>query len=391
MPHELEMNPNPYTRSSANRAVNGRHENSYPRPRSNWDEEQQFAPATAFAKHPTHPTHTTSDTSILDRLNRKSLSAWTILAAALVLPQWASSIVATAGLGAMAAQAHAIPMVDMENRNVKRENSPTDVCSRWSHQSAVVNGTLYLYGGRSTQAAGQNENTWNNDFLSLPLSESWDISSPKLQGLPRPSGPPSVSNAYLWHSYDALYLYGGEYSDSPFKEFDSFTLWEYDIKSSSWREHANPKTSAGNNSADGNQPIQRVAEGAGVTVADLGRGWYFGGHYDHYTTPGWSLPTPRLYLRSLIEYTFPGYGNDGVESLSGGKSAGKDGIWRNITEGGIQNSNTFPQRADGVLVHVPGFGEQGILLSLAGGNNETFVGVSISTLIEPMSLLTISE
>ena len=378
-------------RSSANRVVNGQHENSYPRQRSNWDEEQQFAHATSFAKHLTHPTHTSLDTSRLDRPNRKSLSTWAILAAALVLPQWASSVVATAGLGAMAAQAHAISMVDKEKWNVKRENSPTDVCSRWSHQSAVVNGTLYLYGGRSTQAAGQNENTWNNDFLSLPLSESWDISSPKLQGLPRPSGPPSVSNAYLWHSYDALYLYGGEYSDSPFEKFDPFTLWEYDIRSSSWREHADPKTSAGNNSADGNQSIQRVAEGAGVTVADLGRGWYFGGHYDHYTTPGWSLQTPRLYLKSLIEYTFPGYGNDGVESLNGGKSAGKDGIWRNITEGGIQNSNTFPQRADGVLVHVPGFGEQGILLSLAGGNNETFVGVSIATLIEPLWLLTISS
>lgn len=391
MPHEREMNSHPYTRSSANRVVNDRYENSHPRHRSSLGEEQQFAPATLFAKRPTHSTHTSPDTSKLGRSDRKSLSAWTILAAALVLPRWAASVVATAGLGAMAAQAHAIPMDDKEQWNMKRENSPTDVCSRWSHQSAVVNGTLYLYGGRSTQAAGQNENTWNNDFLSLPLSESWDISSPKLQGLPRPSGPPAVSNAYLWHSYDALYLYGGEYSDSPFDELDPFTLWEYDIKSSSWREHADPKTSAGNNSADGNQPIQRVAEGAGVTVADLGRGWYFGGHYDHYTTPGWSLQVPRLYLKSLIEYTFPGYGNDGVESLSGGKFAGKDGVWRNITEGGIQNSNTFPQRADGVLVHVPGFGENGILLSLAGGNNQTFVGVSIATWIEPLSLLTISQ
>lgn len=391
MPHELEMNTNPDTRSSADTLVNRRHESSYPRQRSSWREDQHWEHATSFGMNLRHPAHTSHSTSKLGRSNRNWLYAWTVLATFLVLPRWASPAVANAGLGVMGAQARTIPLDDREKRNVKREDSPTDVCSRWSHQSTVVNGTLYLYGGRSTQAAGQKENTWNNDFLSVSLSESWDISSPKLQGLPRPSGPPSVSNAYLWHSYDALYLYGGEYSDSPFEEFDPFSLWEYDIKTSSWREHADPKTSAGNNSVDGNQPIQRVAEGAGVTVADLGRGWYFGGHYDHYTTPGWSLQTPRLYLKSLIEYTFPAYGNDGVESLSGGKSAGKDGIWRNITEGGIQNSNAFPQRADGVLVHVPGFGESGILLSLAGGNNETFVGGSNATWIEPLSLLTLSH
>lgn len=271
----------------------------------------------------------------------------------------------------------------MVNRNVKREDTPTDVCSRWAHQSAVVNGTLYLYGGRATQTAGQKDNTWNNDFLSLQLSESWDTTSPSLKGLSRPSGPPSISMGYLWHSHDALYLYGGEYSEFPFEDPDPVTLWEYEIKSSSWKEHQNPRTSAGNSSADGDLPIQRVAEGAGVTVPELGRGWLFGGHYDHYTTLGWSLQTPRLYLKSLIEYTFPGYGNDGVESLSGGKTAGEDGVWRNITKGGIQDSNTFPQRADGVLVHVPGFGKNGILLSLAGGNNETFVSISMTMFVWP--------
>lgn len=384
MPQGFEMNTGPYPRSSTQTASNGRRECIHPRPRSSLDEEPQCAPlAPSIPNDSTYLMHRLPNTLTPGLVTRKWLLAWALLATVLVLPRWPSAVIANGGLGVVAVQAHTIPADHEKKWNEKREDSPTDVCSRWSHQSAVVNGTLYLYGGRSTQAAGQNQNTWNNDFLSLPLSESWDISSPKLQGLPRPSGPPSVSNAYLWHSYDALYLYGGEFSDSPFDEFDAFTLWEYDIKSASWSEHTDPKTSAGNKSAEGNQPIQRVAEGAGVTVADLGRGWYFGGHYDHYTTPGWSLQTERLYLKSLIEYTFPGYGNDGVESLSGGKSAGKDGVWRNITEGGIQNSNTFPERADGVLVHVPGFGKSGILLSLAGGNNETFVSGSIAAWIEP--------
>lgn len=374
MAQDLDMNPDPNTKSPTDTAVNGRHESNLLRRGPRLDEEQQPQFVVSSQKKSTNstrmlpniPTHRPSPVS--------RLSTWAILATVLLLLWCDSSFPANARLGLVGVQARTIQTQEVVKRNIKREDTPTDVCSRWSHQSAVVNGTLYLYGGRSSQAAGQEENTWNNDFLSLPLSEGWDISSPKLKGLPRPSGPPPVSNGYLWHSHDALYLYGGEYSEFPFEEFDPFTLWEYDIKSSSWREHANPKTSAGNNSADGNHPIERVAEGAGVTIPELGRGWYFGGHYDHYTTPGWSKQTPRLYLKSLIEYTFPGYGNDGVESLGGGKPAGEDGIWRNITEGGIQNSNTFPQRADGVLVHVPGFGETGILLSLAGGNNETFVG-----------------
>lgn len=388
MPQELEMNTNPSAASLTSAAVNGRDETGRSRRRSSLPEEKHFGAVASFAMEPTHFTHKLLRRSKVGPPIRDWLPAWAVLATVLVLPWWTSSAIAKAGPGLVAVQAHTIRTYDEARWYVKRGDTPTDVCSRWSHQSAVVNGTLYLYGGRSTQVAGQTQNTWNNDFLSLPLSESWDISSPKLKGLPQPSGPPAVSNGYLWHSYDALYLYGGEYSDSPFEDFNPFTLWEYDIKSSSWREHTNPRTSSGNNSADGNQAIQRVAEGAGVAVPDLGRGWYFGGHYDHYTTPGWSVQTPRLYLKSLIEYTFPGYGNDGVESLSGGKSAGEGGIWRNITQGGIQNSNVFPQRADGVLVHVPGFGRSGILLSLAGGNNETFVSGSTPMLIKLLSLLT---
>jgi len=43
----------------------------------------------------------------------------------------------------------------------KRANSPTNVCKRWSHQSAVVNGTLYIYGGRTTTSSSQTSNTWS--------------------------------------------------------------------------------------------------------------------------------------------------------------------------------------------------------------------------------------
>lgn len=281
-----------------------------------------------------------------------------------------------AGSTFVGAQASLIGVRDAGKHTIKRDNSPTDVCNRWSHQSAVVNGTLYLYGGHAISSSGQTDDTWNNDFLSLSLTEGWDISAPKLTGFPQPSGPPAVSNGYLWSSYNSLFLYGGEVSDSPPKTPDPYSLWEYDIESSSWSQHKNPKTSAGNNSDGGNQPVQQAAEGAGISVPALGRGWYFGGHLDHYTTPGWSLQVTRQYLKSLVEFTFPGYSNDGVESLRGGKTAGDDGIWRNITAGGVQDTAAFPNRADGVLLYVPGYGQNGILLSLAGGTNVSFVSSS---------------
>lgn len=42
-----------------------------------------------------------------------------------------------------------------------RDNSPTDACKRWSGQTAVVNGTLYMYGFRTTTDSHQTSNTWS--------------------------------------------------------------------------------------------------------------------------------------------------------------------------------------------------------------------------------------
>lgn len=258
-----------------------------------------------------------------------------------------------------------------------RADTNTAVCNRWSQQSALVNGTLYLYGGHATTEQGQDDNTWVNDFFTIDVTKTWDISSPTLKGLPQPSGPPPVSNGYLWHSFDTLYLYGGEFSDSPPKTPTDFSLWSYDIKSASWTEHQKPKTSAGKNSQPADQAVQRAAEGAGISVPELGRGYYFAGHLDTFTTPGWSYMIDRVYLKSLIEYTFPGQKNNAVESLGEDKTAGQDGVWRNITEGGIQDTAQFPIRADSATVYVPGFGANGILVNLGGGTNESFVSFLI--------------
>ena len=232
-----------------------------------------------------------------------------------------------------------------------------------------MNGTLYLYGGEASQNFDQTENTWNNNFLTLDLTKTWQTGGPPLKGLPQPNGPPAVALGYLWNSYESLYLYGGEFSWQPPEDPTPFSLWEYNIPSSSWIEHSDPQTSSGDSAPDGSVPVQRSAEGAGTNVPSLGRGYYFGGHLDMWTTPGWDTTIPRVYLQSLLEFTFPGYSNSQVDE----QDAGDDGAYRNITVGGLQADSGFTQRADGLLIYVPGFGAQGILLALAGGTNETYV------------------
>ncbi|THW06020.1 hypothetical protein D6D02_01474 [Aureobasidium pullulans] len=280
----------------------------------------------------------------------------------------------------------AAPSIGVDSRAVPRErkmvletraDSPTDVCTRWSHQSAVINGTLYVYGGQATTEPGQTENKWNNDFLSMDLTKSWQISTPLLTGLPQPSGPPNVSNGFLWNDHESLYLYGGEFSDSPISPPSAFSLWEYNAVNSQWYEHSDPTTSSGENAQSGDQSVQRAAEGAGASVPGLGRGFYFGGHEDTHTTQGWSNQVARIYIKSLIEFTFPGYQNSQVASLSDNKAAGNDGAWRNVTDGGAQDSAGFPERADGLLVYIPGFGAEGILLGLAGGTEDTFTQMNV--------------
>lgn len=183
-----------------------------------------------------------------------------------------------------------------------------------------------MYGFRTTTDGKQTDNTWTNDFLSLDLTKSWQIASPSLTGLPKPSGPPAVSLGSLWPSFSSLYLYGGQFSDSPKKSPTANSVWEYNVGDKKWIEHKDPKSSAGDNAEDAGQSIQRASEGAGVSIKTLGRGWYFGGHLDDFTTEGWSNQIARVYLKSLLEFTFPGYSNEAVQDLKGDKKAGDEGV-----------------------------------------------------------------
>jgi len=260
-----------------------------------------------------------------------------------------------------------------------RAPSSTQWCKRWSQQTALLNGTLYVYGGQAKTTADQKTDTWNNDFLTLDLTKTWDTSTPAFRGLAQPSGPPAVANGYLWNDYNNLYLYGGLFSDKPYVEPAPESLWKYSISSEKWTEFPSPKTSKGNHSDPGDAPVQRSAEGAGISVPELGLSWYFGGHLDLSTTPGWSNQIARVYLKSLLEFTHPGYTNDGVDALARGTGSGPGGVFRNITQGKLQSASGFTERADGVLVFVPGWGPRGVLIGLGGGSEFEFSD-SMSTL-----------
>lgn len=252
---------------------------------------------------------------------------------------------------------------DWRTISEKRQNAGVTVCKRWAGQSAVVNGTVYYYGGRATNSADQKSNEWNNDFVSLDLTKSWQISSPSLTGLSTPSSAPAISLGYLWSSTDNLYLYGGEFSDNPTASPLPFSLWSYEISKASWSQHQNPTFEDGS-------AVQRAAEGAGVSVPSQGRGYYFGGHLDFLTTEGWSQSVARVYLPSMVEYTMPGFSNAQLKSSS---PAGNDGAYRNITVG----NSGFPERADGVLIYIPGYSKNGIVVGLAGGTNDSFTQMNV--------------
>lgn len=231
---------------------------------------------------------------------------------------------------------------------------------------------------RSSSATTSTNTPLDNDFLTLDLTKSWDTHTPAFRGLAQPSGPPAVANGYLWNDYNNLYLYGGLFSDKPFVEPGPSSVWKYEIRDQRWTEFPTPKTLKGKHSDAGDVPVQRSAEGAGISVPELGLSWYFGGHLDLSTTPGWSNQIERVYLKSLLEFTHPGYVNDAVDALRT-TGAGEGGGFRNITEGGLQGDAAFTERADGVLVFVPGWGEKGVLIGLGGGTADTF-SESLSTL-----------
>lgn len=86
---------------------------------------------------------------------------------AIVLPSLTNSPYFKARVGPVGAKAgtiktsHGLKIKALPEELVGRDISPVNICTRWSQQTAIVNGTLYIYGGRAKTQASQTSNTWS--------------------------------------------------------------------------------------------------------------------------------------------------------------------------------------------------------------------------------------
>lgn len=93
-----------------------------------------------------------------------------VLILAVIIPSLGNSPFFKAGVSPIGAKAGVVKVPIQEHTTLlptldKRQDTETDVCTRWSGQSAVVNGTMYYYGGRVSTSAGQSSNQWSKSVL----------------------------------------------------------------------------------------------------------------------------------------------------------------------------------------------------------------------------------
>ncbi|KAF2266706.1 hypothetical protein CC78DRAFT_123705 [Lojkania enalia] len=230
------------------------------------------------------------------------------------------------------------------------KNPLNDFCRRWGHQTAQVDGKLYIDGGLvAWNPLSTNPLNYTNTWLlySDLNSSTQDTGMPyQYANLTKNSTVPSVSGGILWADEinKCFYLYGGEFQDRP----TEFSFWTYDAILNQWNE-TDYTTNV--------DSIQRASYGAGTQIPELGFGFYYGGWLNNQTSPSWS--GPPVATNNLIMYDF---------------------------SAGTLNNNTGPDnvgRAEGSMVYLPA--SDGGLLAYFGGiedqhGNGSSVGANMSTI-----------
>ena len=56
------------------------------------------------------------------------------------------------------AEGNKAPSVASAGPITRRDDSPTDVCIRWAHQTAQLDGKVYIYGGQAKKDSESQEN-----------------------------------------------------------------------------------------------------------------------------------------------------------------------------------------------------------------------------------------
>ncbi|KAF2004831.1 hypothetical protein P154DRAFT_20057 [Amniculicola lignicola CBS 123094] len=251
--------------------------------------------------------------------------------------------------GTMRLQHLLFAVVSLAALSLQASKDPlNDFCRRWGHQTAQIDGKLYIDGGLvAWNPISSNPLNYTNTWLLYSdLNSSATDSGMPIQhaDLTKNSTVPSVSGGILWSDSvnKAAYLFGGEYQNNP----ADFSFWAYDVVLNQWNE-----TKYSSNV----DTLQRVAYGAGTQVEELGMGYYYGGWMNSNTSPGWAgLP---MATSNLITF--------------------------DMTSGTL-NNNTGPDdvgRAEGQMVYLPA--SDGGLLAYFGGvedpyQNGSFVAANMT-------------
>ncbi|QPC69251.1 hypothetical protein HYE68_000003 [Fusarium pseudograminearum] len=212
--------------------------------------------------------------------------------------------------------------------NTLGQNDPVKhFCRRWGHQSAVVDGRLYIDGGLINYRDPKTNLT--NTFLSFHDIETADKNGmpPFYANLSKNDTIPSVNGGILWEDSinKRLYLYGGEYYNTPPVSPD---FYSYDILYNKWVSLGAPP-----------QEVQAASYGAGVSISPRGEAYYYGGWLSNSSIEGWSGP-PKA-SSGLIKYE--------MDANSWSNLTGPDGTGR----------------AEGAMVFIP-VGDGGMLVYFGG-------------------------
>lgn len=260
---------------------------------------------------------------------------------------------------------------------LQQKDPVKDFCRRFGHQTTIIDSKLYTDGGlmdwNPLSTYNQNYSSKSARFLSirryvsnapgcmnvfvsdaswLPTAkDTWllyqDLESNGTTGMPplyanlsKNASVPEVSGGILWGDdvNKRIYLFGGEHYNTPPSPFN---LYSYDVLNDYWVNFG-PASQSG---------ISAVSFGAGVSVSEMGTGYYYGGWLSSNSVPGWT--GPAVATTGLISYKMD------------------DNSWTN---------NTGPdskRRAEGTMNYIPA--SDGGMLVYFGGiidpySNGTVVG-----------------
>ncbi|KAK6533997.1 hypothetical protein TWF281_005337 [Arthrobotrys megalospora] len=219
-------------------------------------------------------------------------------------------------------------------------NPQTQICFRYSHQTAVIDQRLYVDGG-IIQIDKSDTNYSNPDFFYYDLSTTYRGSvnvkqPPQITDRLRkkPSDVPSLAGGALWADSinKRLFLYGGRFTDSSPSPFE---LWSYDAIYDTWAAFNETRDTSG-----ALIDVPRLYNGASAVDEAAGMAYYFGG-----------------WISSESEYGYEGR-DVAVAGLLVYDMVNNN--WDNQTF-----DRGMGRRAEGVLLYVP-LGDGGWLISFGG-------------------------